>query len=149
MGIEVYGTVARKFFRFAKTVIIVQRNNLKKILSYKTKLTFLWRFWVNFFFNFGGNFRPSRQNFILRGLGSFWGKTLFELLDIVSKFFGLWAKNVRVSFGKKSLRVVTTAIRASRGLFCGKSFLFPENFCFFYQIWCSSEFFLLFGKYLI
>ena len=50
MGIEVYGTVARKFFRFAKTVIIVQRNKLRKILSYKTKLAVRWRFWVNFFY---------------------------------------------------------------------------------------------------
>ena len=47
------------------------------------------------------------------------------------------------SFNPKNyFRFVTTAIRASRGSFCGKSFLFPENFCFLYQNWSSSDFFV-------
>ena len=88
MSNEIYRTAAKNFFRFAKTVLNVQRIKIRKFLSYKTKLAVLWRFWVNFF-TFSGKVRQSCQNCILRSLGFFSGKTLFEALDNVSNFFVL------------------------------------------------------------
>ena len=38
-------------------------------------------------------------------------------------------------------RVVTNAIRASTGMFSGKSILLPEKLCFLLEIWICSSFF--------
>ena len=88
---EVFGTVAKNFFRFAKTPINVQRIKLRKTLSYKTKLAVLWKFWVKFFY-FQRKSSPELSNCNLQSLGTFWGKTLFETLHNVPNFFRFSAK---------------------------------------------------------
>ena len=69
-------------------------------------------------------------------------KNMFETLHIVSKFLGNWDKKCKSFIQKVFFRVVTNAIRASTGKFCGKSILLPEKLCFLLEIWICSIFFV-------
>ena len=99
MSNEVYETVAKTFFKLAKTAINVQRNKLRKIFSYEKTYCFL-KILSELFLTFSGKVCQSCQNCILRSFEKFWRKTLFKALDKVPKLFLLWAKSIRALFGK-------------------------------------------------
>ena len=68
----------------------------------------------------------------------FEGKKL-ETLHIVSNSLDFEPNNTSF-FRKIFLRVLTTVIRASSRIICGKYFIFPEKFCLLFEIWSCSVF---------
>ena len=136
MGIEVYGTVARKFFRFAKTVIIVQGNKLRKILSYKTKLAVLWGFWVNFFLLSAEKFARVVKTATYKALKHVEEKHCLKLCTMLQNSSVFQPKKQRIG-EKIFFGIVTTAIRASRAKFRWKKIF--EKLYFPLQFWSLSN----------
>ena len=134
---EVFGTVAKIFFRLAKTPITVQRIKLTKTLSYKTKLAVLCRFWVNFF--------------------SFQRKSSPELSKLQpTKPWNNLRTNIAWNFGH-CFKILWTLSQKNKSFIWKKAFqgghnchprvqriilrkiIFSRNF-FLYQIWSSGDF---------
>ena len=129
------------FFRVAKTEKKMSRGIYwgKSFLK-REKLTKFLGFWANSFYS-GGKVHQSCQNCNLRSLGRLWGKN--HVLNFAHCFKFPWnLRQKNKSFIQKNFfRVVTNAIRASTGKFCGKSILSPEKLCFLLEIWICSNFF--------
>ena len=95
---------------------------------------------MNSLFSSGAKIRPSCRNCNLRSLGRLWGKKMLETLHIVSNSLDFESKNMSF-FRKIFFRVLTTVIRASRGIFCGKSILLTDKTLFFVWILELHRFF--------
>ena len=96
------------------------------------------------FCTFSGKVRQSFQNCILRSLGIFWGKKLFEALDNVPPFFGLWAEKVRPLVKKFSLGLSQVSHARAKENF-EISFI-SDMFCFLYHSGVLATNFLSLGK---
>ena len=132
--------------RFAKTAIIVQKTNWGKNLYQKRKTLYFSRFWVSsLFLLIPQKFARVFKTATFLALEEYEEKQFSKLCTMFKPSSDSEPKSITFS-RKVSFGIVTTAIRASRGLFCGKSF-FPENF--FCIKFGAPATFLLLGKYLI
>ena len=123
------GQWRKNFFQVWQNSNSCPREQFMKFFFQKRIIRYFFRFWANVYFQ-----RKIRQSCETRNLcirGSFWGNTIFELYIIFHTFFGLWSKKRLV--GKNIFsQVVTTAIRASRGIFSEKVLFLNKSFV------CSS-----------
>ena len=138
------------FIRVAKTEKLCPEEQIKETtFSEEKSLLFFFKILWQFFSIPAETFAKVVEIVIYVALEDFEQKNIWNVAQYFN--FGQGFKPLSTlrqnnwSFNPKNIfRFVTTAIRASRGSFCGKSFLFPENFCFLYQIWSSSDFFVAF-----
>ena len=116
-------------------------TKLRKIFSEKGKfLLIFWRFWENSLFYSGRKIRQNCRNCNVRSLGRLWGKKCLKPCTLFQ--FSLDFESKNTSFLRKiSFRVLTNVIRASRGMFCGKSIPFTDRTLFFVWIFELHRFF--------
>ena len=84
---------------------------------------------------------PELSKLYLRSLGRLWGKKHVWNFAHCFKFPCNFRQKNKSVLQKFFFRVVTNAIRASTGKFCGKSILLPEELCSLFEIWICSNFF--------
>ena len=117
---------------------------MEKFFS-KEKISLLFLI-LSGFFTSSENFRQICKTRNLRVRGSFWGINFLRYIYIYKllHFSGFWSKE---SLDRKFFfRVVTTAIRASRGFFLRKSKIFLRKVTFVHLFWSLSTFFVFWQK---
>ena len=128
------------FFRVAKTEKKCPEEHIKESPFSKGKnLLNFWDSERTLHFNLAEKFVRVVKTVTYVALEDFEEKNMFETLHIVPNFLGIWDKKNQSFIQKIFFRVVTKAIRASTGKFCGKSILLPEKLCLLLEIWICSN----------
>ena len=140
INFEVFGTMAEKNFsglakrqKMFREELIEKRFQKRKIIFFST-LSGFW-LWVKKI-----DRRAEHANYV--SLENFWGSFLRKP---IKSFTPLWFLIPKIRSRKFYLYVVTTAIRASRGIFWIKVF-FLRKFMFVHLFWRLSNFFCLLTK---